>query len=409
MAGIPVATARVTEVALLPIHAAFEHYRTSVHPLPTHHISLELALGAVLAESPTARVALPRFTQSAVDGYAVRAADGMAARLLVGTSAAGQPAAVFVGPGQAVRILTGGAIPDGADAVAMQEVVDRHDDRIVLREPVRLGNAIRHEGEELTIGTVIAEAGQRINAGLVAALAMAGVGSVEVRRRPRIAVLVTGDEVVRVGEPLLPGQVYDANGPLLRAWFVEHGYGEPVVAYVRDDEAALEEAMSAALDSADLVITSGGVSVGDRDFVPLVADRLGVRKVFWKVAQKPGKPLWFGMREGKALLGMPGNPAAVLVCLAVHARAVLGLLEGETGTQPAWRTGVLASAVPADAQRDRLVRMRLDVTNSTAVLHLLPHQESHMLSNLASAHALAWLRASDSAFAAGDTVPWIEI
>ena len=167
--------------------------------------------------------------------------------------------------------------------------------------------------------------------------------------------------------------------------------------------------MSAALDSADLVVTSGGVSVGDRDFVPLVAGRLGVREVFWKVAQKPGKPLWFGMREGKALLGMPGNPAAVLVCLAVHARAVLGLLEGETDTQPAWRTGVLASAVPADAQRDRLVRMRVDVTNSAAVLHLLPHQESHMLSNLASAHALAWLRASDSAFAGGDTVPWIEI
>jgi molybdopterin molybdotransferase len=224
-----------------------------------------------------------------------------------------------------------------------------------------------------------------------------------------VAVLVTGDEICRVGEPLAPGHVYDANGPLLRAWFVENGYGEPVIAYVRDDEAALEEAMSAALDSADLIVTSGGVSVGDRDFVPLVADRLGVRQIFWKVAQKPGKPLWFGMRDGKVLLGMPGNPGAVLVCLAVHARAILAQLEGETGEQPAWRSGVLASPVEADAQRDRLVRMRLDMTAGAASLGLLPRQESHMLSNLASAHALVWLPARATPFAAGEAVSWLPI
>ncbi len=167
--------------------------------------------------------------------------------------------------------------------------------------------------------------------------------------------------------------------------------------------------MSAALDSADLVVTSGGVSVGDRDFVPDVADRLGVRKVFWKVAQKPGKPLWFGMREGKALLGMPGNPAAVLVCLAVHARAVLGHMEGETQVQPAWRQGLLKVAVEADAERDRLVRMRLDTTGGAVSLEVLPRQESHMLSNLASAHALVWLPARDRAFGAGEQVAWIAI
>ncbi|MET0935790.1 MAG: molybdopterin molybdotransferase MoeA [Luteibacter sp.] len=396
-------------MALLPIEETFALYRESVVALPAHRLPLELALGAVLAADVAARNALPRFTQSSMDGFAVRAADGMAPRTLVGTSAAGEPARVAVGPGEAVRILTGGVLPDGADAVARQEIVQRTGDGIALKQAVRHGEAVRHEGEELVAGQVIATAGQRVTAGLIAAMAMAGVDSVQVYRRPRVAVLVTGDEVVRVGESLAPGMVYDANGPLMRAWFVEHGYGEPVVAYVRDDEAALEEAMSAALDSADLVVTSGGVSVGDRDFVPLVADRLGVRKVFWKVAQKPGKPLWFGMRDGKALLGMPGNPAAVLVCLGVHARAVLGHLEGESANQPAWRMGVLGATVEADAERDRLVRMKLDMGDGVASLEALPHQESHMLSNLASAHALVWLPAQGEPFAAGERVRWITL
>ena len=396
-------------MALLPIEETFALYRESVVALPAHRLPLELALGAVLATDVAARIALPRFTQSSMDGFAVRAADGMAPRTLVGTSAAGEPARVAVGPGEAVRILTGGVLPDGADAVARQEIVQRTGDGIALKQAVRHGEAVRHEGEELAAGQVIATAGQRVTAGLIAAMAMAGVDSVQVYRRPRVAVLVTGDEVVRVGESLAPGMVYDANGPLMRAWFVEHGYGEPVVAYVRDDEAALEEAMSAALDSADMVVTSGGVSVGDRDFVPLVADRLGVRKVFWKVAQKPGKPLWFGMRDGKALLGMPGNPAAVLVCLGVHARAVLGHLEGESTNQPAWRMGVLGATVEADAERDRLVRMKLDMGDGVASLEALPHQESHMLSNLASAHALVWLPAQGEPFAAGERVRWITL
>ncbi|WP_213948685.1 molybdopterin molybdotransferase MoeA [Luteibacter sp. dw_328] len=396
-------------MALLPITETFELYRQWVGRLPTHRLPVELALGAVLAEAATARIALPRFTQSAVDGYALLASDGQMQRTLIGTAAAGDPANVIVGSGQAVRILTGGVVPEGADAVARQEIVERTGNGIVLTEAVRKGEAIRYEGEELAAGSIIANAGQRVTAGLVAAFAMAGIESVEVYRRPRVAVLVTGDEVVRAGEPLAPGMVYDANGPLLRAWFVENGYGEPVVAYVRDDEMALEEALSAALDSADLIVTSGGVSVGDRDFVPAVADHLGVRKVFWKVAQKPGKPLWFGMREGKVLLGMPGNPAAVLVCLAVHARAVLGHLEGETADQPKWRRGVLGAPVDADAERDRLVRMRLRNEDGVVMLQALPHQDSHMLSNLASAHALVWLPSRAEAFAPGERVSWIPI
>ncbi|MDF3982240.1 molybdopterin molybdotransferase MoeA [Luteibacter sp. PPL201] len=397
-------------MALLALEEALARYAASLRPLPTQRVPVEMALGAVLASAPVARVSLPRFTQSAMDGYALRAADGTQARHLVGTSAAGSPTDVTVGPGQAIRILTGAVLPDGADAVARQEIVDRDGDTLVLREPVRVGAAIRHEGEELAEGAVLAEAGQRVTSGLIALFAMAGVHEVDVHRRPRVAVLITGDEVLRAGQPLGPGQVYDANGPLVRAWMVEHGYGEPVVAYVHDDEHALEEALSAALESADLVITSGGVSVGDRDYVPLVADRLGVRRVFWKVAQKPGKPLWYGLRDdGKALLGMPGNPGAVLVCLAIHARAVLGHLGGETAPQPAWRQGTLQASLDADAERDRLVRMRLDLSDGIARLWALPRQESHMLSNLAAAHVLAWLPSRTTVFAEGERIAWIPL
>jgi len=394
-------------MALLPIAEALECYRRSLRRLPTQRIPLELALGAVLAEPARAAISLPRFTQSSMDGYALRAADGHMALTLIGTAAAGEPAQVVVGAGQAVRILTGGVLPEGADAVARQEIVERTGEGIVLRESVRVGEAIRHEGEELAAGAVIAEAGQRINAGIVAALAMAGVDAVEVYRRPRVAVLITGDEVVRLGEPLGEGKIYDANGPLLRAWFVEQGYGEPGISYVRDDKTALEEAMSAALDSADLVVTSGGVSVGDRDFVPDVADRLGVRKVFWKVAQKPGKPLWFGRRGSSWLMGMPGNPGAVLVCLAVHAAAVLARLEGEAASMPAWRIGELAQGVESDSGRDRLLRMDIVADDGRLRLVPLPRQESHMLSNLASASALAWLPRRDDAYAAGELLRYI--
>ncbi len=188
-------------MALLPIAEALECYRRSLRRLPTQRIPLELALGAVLAEPARAAISLPRFTQSSMDGYALRAADGHMALTLIGTAAAGEPAQVVVGAGQAVRILTGGVLPEGADAVARQEIVERTGEGIVLRESVRVGEAIRHEGEELAAGAVIAEAGQRINAGIVAALAMAGVDAVEVYRRPRVAVLITGDEVVRLGEP----------------------------------------------------------------------------------------------------------------------------------------------------------------------------------------------------------------
>ncbi len=412
---------------MISLADALARYPQTLKPLPAETIALEQALGRVLAQPVASKVDLPLFTQSAVDGYALRAADAQMNLRLTGDIPAGCPATQGLKPGTAMRILTGGALPEGADTVARQEIVERTGDVIRLTKPVTVGADTRYRGEELKKGELIAEAGQRLHSGLLAALAMAGVSEVSVRRRPRIAVLVTGDEIVRVGSTLKPGQVYDANGPLMKSWFVEHGYAVPDIHYVPDRPDAVEQALKAALDASDLIISSGGVSVGDRDYLPQLAPKLGVQKIFWNVAQKPGKPLWFGCRPAAqtteeispgmaaplhqtAFMGLPGNPGAVLIGLAVHVSCVLGVLEGRTTSQPEWRAGILEAPVKADAHRDRLVRMSLRYDESGRVmLKSLPRQDSHMLSNLAQAGALVWLPARTNDYAAGESVRWLEL
>jgi len=384
---------------------ALATYGQILRALPSECRELGQSLHRVLAEPAVAQVDLPPFTQSAVDGYALRAADAGAELRLIGEVPAGSPAVRAVLPGTAMRILTGGMLPEGADTVARQEIVERDGDRIRVGKALAPGADTRHRGEELKQGAQVALPGQRLDAGLSAALAMAGVRLVNVHRCPRIAVLITGDELSRDGASLAPGQVHDANGPLLRNWLVERGYGEPRLDYVADTPDAVEEALAGALDAADLVISTGGVSVGDRDYLPQLAPKLGVEKVFWQVAQKPGKPLWFGTRGRTSFLGLPGNPAAVLVCLATHVAAALAVLEGRAA--PGWHRGRLATPTKADARRDRLVRAQRSFDDDGSVsLSVLPKQDSHMISNLASADALLWLPARGADYAPGEVVRW---
>lgn len=390
---------------MTPLTEALAAYGSALHALPVERCPLVQALHRVLAGPATSAVDLPPFTQSAVDGYALRAADAGLELTLIGEVPAGAPPVRALAPGTAMRILTGGMLPAGADTVARQEIVERSGDRIRLVKGLAAGADTRHRGEELGQGAELAAAGQRLDAGLIAALAMGGVREVSVRRRPRIAALITGDELARDGAMLAPGQVHDANGPLVRNWLVERGYGEPQLDYVPDTPEAVEGALARALDAADLVISTGGVSVGDRDYLPQLAPKLGVEKVFWQVAQKPGKPLWFGTRGGTAFLGIPGNPAAVLVCLTVHVAAALAVLEGRAA--PAWHRGRLAAAVKADAKRDRLVRAQRSFDGDGVVsLKVLPKQDSHMLSNLAAADTLLWLPARGADYASGEVVRW---
>lgn len=404
---------------LLPLDAALASYSREVKVLATERLPVGAALHRVLAADVAAAVDLPMFTQSAVDGYAVRAADLIGAddqrpaRLPVaGELRAGLAPEAPLLPGQSWRIFTGGRLPDGADAVARQEIVARDAGHAVLRRALTPGTDVRQRGEELRAGSRLARAGQRLHSGLIAALAMAGVRDVEVYCAPRVRVLVTGDEVSQAGAPGGAG-IFDANGPLVRSWFAEHGYAPPQIDYVIDDRALLEAAMRDALDDADLLVTTGGVSVGDHDLIRPVARALGVRDVFWQVAQKPGKPLYFGVRDRAEvrpclLLGLPGNPGAVLMALHVHVACALACLQNASEPAPHWCSGRISAAVRGDA-REQLLRMALRIDDAGQVwLEELGKQESHMLSNLASASALVRVPAATS-LDAGAQVRWLAL
>jgi len=403
---------------LLSIEEALARVQAAVAPLPAETVALEESLGRVTADLVRSACDLPPFDQSSMDGYAVRAADltalgGAGARLpLRGLIAAGEQRATPELPaGAAARIFTGGMLPLGADSIVRQEITQRAGDSVIFLEAVAAGTDVRRQGEELRAGDVLLEAGQRISAPLIGALGAAGVARLSVRRRPRIWVLVTGDEIVAVDAPLRPGEVHDANGPMVRAWLHQRGYPQAQVRYVRDEPEAVAAALDEAFTQADLVLTTGGVSVGDRDLIAPEAERLGARRLLWKVAQKPGKPLYVAHKDGALLMGLPGNPASVFVNLVSFVQCVLGRYEGLSGPQALELvSATLAQPVRADAHRASWMRMRSEVdAGGGQRLHALPRQASHMLSNLAQANALAWLPVSEALLPAGTVVPFIPI
>lgn len=401
-------------MSLLRIEEALLRLDQVCRPLPVQTVPVAEALNRVTAAAVVAVCDLPPFDQSAMDGYALRAADitALSARLPVAaTVAAGPHEQIPVLPaGAACRIYTGGILPQGADAVVRQEWTSREGEQVVILRPTRHGQEIRRQGEELRRGTVLIEAGRRLNAGHIAMLAMAGVAQLDVHRAPRIRVLVSGDEVVEAGRALRPGEVYNANGPQLSAWLARAGYPPAQVEALADREATVGEALSRAFDESDLVLTTGGVSVGDRDLIAPEAEKLGARRVFWKVAQKPGKPVYVAQHGSSLLIGLPGNPASVLVNVAVFVRRALDRLEAVSEPGPVIRKGVMASEVRADAERDTWLRVRTAIdAEGRVLLHPQMHQASHMLSNLAEADALAWLPTQAAPIGAGEVLRWLSL
>lgn len=406
---------------MISLEDAIAAYSREIQVLPPEKLPIVEALNRVLATNVIAVADLPRMDQSAVDGYAVLSADLQLAskeqpvKLRVsGTSAPGANAESVSVPGTTVRILTGAAVPALMDAVLPQEDVSRETDTVVFKTPVGLQRNIRYQGEEIRVGAVVAEAGTRVSSGLLGSLISAGLHELSVHRSPRITVIVTGDELRPAGTPLLSGEIPDSNGPMVKAVLTQWGLRGITLLRIGDERSKVEAAMSRALDQSDLVITTGGASVGDRDFIVASAEALGVRRIFWKVAQKPGKPIFFGTRDldGRqvALLGLPGNPGAVLSGLAIHGRCLVDALEGARTAGPIWRFGELACDIDRDQRRARLIRMKVfNDPLGKVLLKALPGQESHMLSNLSHAEALVWIPSADHAMPAGTVVRWTEL
>lgn len=377
--------------------------------LPARRVRATAAMHAVLVRPALAGCDLPPFTQSAVDGYAVRHGDLAGAALPVAGAvrAAALTAPPQLAPGTAQRIYTGGMLPRGADTVVRQERARVENGAVSFLRRPELGDDVRVRGEELRAGAPLIAPGTRLTAGCVAALAAAGVGELAVTRAPRISVLVTGDEIAPPGRACRLGQVPDANGPLVAGWLASQGYSRVRLQYVADSPGAVRAALQRALEYADLVLTTGGVSVGDHDYVPRVVAELGGETLFWKVAQKPGKPVFAARCGGVPLLGLPGNPASVLVNLLVYVRRALDRLEGLSSPGPAFNSGVLDCPVKADPERDQWLRVALRFDErGIARLERLPKQASHMLSNLTQTGALAWIPAATHDLPAGSCVRW---
>jgi molybdopterin molybdotransferase len=404
---------------MISVTEALGECERRVSALPSETVLLEDALQRVLADRAVANTDLPPFTQSAMDGYALHSVDTVSAETgkpvslrIVGQIAA-EPRGFLseLGAGSACRIFTGGGLPPGADTVIRQESVSAVGGELRIDTPVSAGSNVRPRGEEITRGQVMVGAGTRLVPGMIGALAAVGVGRVTVYRQPRILILVTGSEVVPAGEPLAPGTIYDANGPLARTFLNGSGYRLVAISRVPDSEEALAGALGRAFGHADLIISTGGVSVGDRDLVISIAERLGVQRIFWKIAQQPGKPLYLGLYQGRIpVLGLPGNPAAALIGILVYLRRILDCLEGASTPGPVFLPGKLAAAVRSDKERTQWVRARRRFHEDGSVwLEPLAKQGPHMISNLCAADALVYLppAASYSAICEGTAVSWV--
>jgi molybdopterin molybdotransferase len=393
---------------LLSLEEAVRTVLERVRPLASERVPLEQAAGRVLAEEARAAVDLPPFASSAMDGFALRAADAPGTLPVVARIAAGRPADRPLAAGEAMAIATGGVVPEGADAVAPIEVVVEDDNSISLAEAVERGANVRPRGGDVGAGDVVVATGERLGPAQVAALAAAGIAEVVCGRRPRAAVLATGTELRAPGELLAPGEIYEANSFLLAAALGRAGAEVERLPVAADDEATHRSALERALE-ADVVVTSGGVSVGPHDLVRAIEAELGVEEVFWGVAVKPGKPVSFGVRGETLVFGLPGNPVSTLAGFELFVGpAVLGL-QGARAPGPAFLPGRLERAVRRDPARDQLVRARRRLDADDVILDPLAGQESHMIVRAASADALVLVPRGDGELPAGAPVRYLSI
>jgi len=381
-----------------------EHAR----PLPAETVVLEDAARRVLAEPARAEIDLPPFPSSAMDGYAVQAADTPGRLRVEARIAAGKPAVGALEPGQAMGIATGGVVPAGADAVIPIEYVVEHGNEVEIGSAVESGENVRPRGGDIRAGEIVAERGSVVTPARLGALAAAGILQVRCARRPRAAVLPTGTELRRPGEILGAGEIYEANGLILSAQLEAAGAVVELMPAVGDDETAHRDALEHAL-GADVVVTSGGVSVGPHDLVRRVEAELGVEEVFWRVSVKPGKPIAFGVRERTLVFGLPGNPVSALVGFVLFVEPAIRALQGVPEPLPRFDRGRLAGARRRNRERDELLRARLRRSEDGPLLEPLSGQESHMIARSAGADALVLVPRGEGELADGASVEYLRL
>jgi molybdopterin molybdotransferase len=380
---------------MLSVAEARQRILANLPPLPRESVPLALAEKRIPTNDVVAPIPLPPFDNSAMDGYAVRAADVAAATVenpvglrVLGKTPAGRAADHEVSAGTCVRLFTGSPMPRGADAVVMQEDC-RSDtstpDRVLVLDAVKPWENVRFAGEDVKAGTVVALRGEPLGLGHLSLLAALGLADVECHRRPRVGLLATGDELREPGEPLTPGQVFESNR--LGLALLAQRAGALVTTYpiVRDTLEATQRALVTALDENDVVVSAGGVSVGELDFVKDAFTQTGGRLEFWRVALKPGKPLAFGRRGNALFFGLPGNPVSALVGFTLFVAPTLAALQGHAFPEPRTRSGVLEELLSNPGDRPHFLRVRTTASGGIVSSGI---QASHILSALTGADGL---------------------
>lgn len=395
---------RESPYPMVSIAEATATIMAQARPLASEEIEAFSALGRVLAGAITSPEDIPDVPKSAMDGYALRAADGLAPRRVVGELTAGGAAAVILAPGEATRIMTGAPLPPGADAMIPVELTTERDGMLYIQRELQPGDYVHVVGQDVRRGQTVLTAGTTISAAEIGILATLGITRIPVYRQPRVAILATGDEVVEPGSPRPAGAVRDSNRYALMAAVREAG-GIPIsLGIARDDRDVQRQAILHGLDQADILITSGGVSMGTRDLIkPLLAELGTVH--FGRIAFKPGKPTTFATIGGKLVFGLPGYPVSSLVSFEVFVRPALRVLQGDASPFRPQIEVTLAEPIRPSPDRPEYQRIIVRYQEGRFTAVTTGSQSSSRLLSLRGANGLLLVPAGDTVYPAGSTLP----
>jgi molybdopterin molybdotransferase len=401
--GLPILPGQSIPIPPRPPADALKDILASLVPMAPETVDILAAHNRVLAEDVTAAVDLPPWDNSAMDGYALRASDAAQKRLPVAFTIKAGDVPPPLPAGQAARIMTGAPIPSGADAVVMREDTDETDPKVVvLGTSTRPGENVRRRGEDVAAGSVVLRAGTLLGPADVGLLAGVGRARVRVSRRPTVAILSTGDEISEVGSPPHPGRIYNSNAWMLAAAVLEAGAQPRVLGIAADTQAALEHALRDAQD-ADVLLTIGGVSVGDFDFVKPALEAVGATLDFWRVAIRPGKPLAVGTMGRTRVFGLPGNPVSSFVTFEVFVRPALRVLAGLPGPHRRRVTATITAPYAKKVGLTHFIRVNLERVDGVVRAHPRLQQSSGALSSISGADGLMILEDARGNVAAGES------
>jgi molybdopterin molybdotransferase len=390
-------------MALLPVADALAQLLDGAEPKPAETITLHEAAGRVLAEPLKALRTQPPFNASAMDGYAVRAADTAKALKIIGEAPAGKQFSGNIGPGEAVRIFTGAPVPEGADAVLIQENAEVVGDQVQALEPVSAGRNIRRRGLDFNEGDMLLDKGRMLDAAALALAASANHPALPVVAKPVVAIIATGDELLLPGSAPGPDQIISSNAYGVAPICAEAGATVLDLGIARDSIESISGLVAKALDArADIIVTLGGASVGDHDLVHRALTQAGMSLSFWKIAMRPGKPLMFGRLGNARCIGLPGNPVASLLCAQLFIRPLVRRLAGYANAAAQLETAVLSTAMAENDLRQDYVRASVERSNGKLVATPFPTQDSSMLRVLADSNAAIVRPPFDRALKAGD-------